>query len=322
MHVENGLLGRESVRVREQRSEVGQEILHVLGLELPGAVEALDARLGLDPHGHVVVAPVEQVGAQRRERNGRLPGSALADDEYAAVLRPHGGAVDLQVAARAQPPEEDLAQRARLVPVRLLPCVRDPVPRDAGIAVEDAQRLQPRPVDAAQASLLEVVQRPLRVAGGDGRTRRGLGSRRTCVPEVDRQRGRAVAARVHDVRERRGKPVPQRLAGEAKLDRIVGEVEPDDRRRAGGLEARGDARAKLVRPICDRTRAGHRAARCRASSCNDGRLGCRTVSAARASFFRQGSPGFGRSSRRSASRRSRSATRGGDFENPWSQFRR
>ena len=129
VHVQHRLLLGEALGVRHERDEVGQELIDVMRLELRRAVEALHARRGLERHRHVVVAGVLELRAEAGEGHGRLARSTLADEEHAAGARPDRSSVNLEVAAGAEPPEEDLPDGRRLVPVRLLEGVGHPVPR-------------------------------------------------------------------------------------------------------------------------------------------------------------------------------------------------
>jgi hypothetical protein len=66
LDIDDGLLLVESVAVREKRNEVGEKCAHVLRLDLPGAIEALDARCRLKGDRDVIVPGVEELGVQAR----------------------------------------------------------------------------------------------------------------------------------------------------------------------------------------------------------------------------------------------------------------
>ena len=106
MHVQNGLLAVErgdDVRIRSHCATGLPELreaIEVVRLDLRGAVEAVDVRLGLAARPDVVVACVSHPGRRAGERGCRFPRSALTDDEDATGSIPYRGGVYLLDPAR------------------------------------------------------------------------------------------------------------------------------------------------------------------------------------------------------------------------------
>ena len=140
----------------------------VMWLDLGRAVEAVHVGLRRDRGRDIVIPGISHAGARAGERDGGLPGAALADDEDTARRFSDGGGVHLLYATLREPPVQDVPDRGRTLPFGDVGCVLGPEPASALHHVEDVQDLDGGLVQSTGAAVVEMSDRPAcRLVGFD-----------------------------------------------------------------------------------------------------------------------------------------------------------